>query len=59
MRLVALAKPVFAAKWNGSVPQVRGEGLYGTALPLGLDVLLTADHVVARALAVAPEFAVG
>ena len=55
--IVALAKPVFAAKWDGDRFWVQG--LYGTALPLAHDLLLTADHVVANVLAVAPEFAVG
>ena len=54
-----LAKPVFAATWDGDRVSMHGERLYGTALHLGIDLLLTADHVVANVLAVAPEFAVG
>src|SRR5689334_1966052 len=55
--ITAFAKPIFAAKWEGDKVWVRE--LYGTALPLARDLLLTADHVVANVLDVAPEFAVG
>jgi len=35
------------------------QGLYGTAVPLARDLVLTADHVVANVLAIAPEIAIG
>src|SRR5687767_4821223 len=57
--ITALAKPVFAAKWEGPQVWIANEGLYGTALPLARDLMLTADHVVANVLAVTPEFAIG
>jgi len=57
LAIAAVAKPVFSAKWDGA--RARIENLYGTALPLGRDLLLTADHVVANVLDAAPEFAVG
>jgi hypothetical protein len=59
--ITAIAKPVFAANWGGAASRFI-KGLYGTALPLGRDLLLTADHVVANVLAAAsrsPDFAIG
>ena len=55
---IDLVKPVFSAQPRAG-GAVEIANIAGTAFPLGRDLLLTADHVVANVLADGDEFVIG